>query len=61
MPTAPAELKTIEAWAAAKRTPDFIFAIAKLTTPGWGVGREVTEVAFDAAVLAAGSLQIRPS
>lgn len=53
------ELKTIEAWAEAKKTAAWVFAVAKATTPGWGHGREVSEATFDERVHAAQHLQMR--
>jgi hypothetical protein len=55
------ETKSIEAWAEQKATPDWLFAIAKAITPGWGVGREVTEADFDAVIHLSGNLQILPA
>lgn len=46
---APAELKTVEAWAAERNTQAWQFAAAKMHA-GWPIGREVTAEAFDAAV-----------
>ena len=52
--TAPT-MQAIEDWAAVKSTPDWAFAVAKLTEPGWGVGKQVDEATFDAAIVRAGS------
>ena len=51
-------LQTIEAWAAQKGTADWLFNVAKTITPGWAIGREVTEADFDAAILRSGGMQI---
>lgn len=53
--------KTIEQWATEKAVPDFIFAAAKAITPGWGVGREVDEGAFDVSIARVSTLNMRPA
>lgn len=61
-PAAPAaaapELRTIEAWAKAKNTPDWLFAGAKAGNR-WAVGKLLTEAAYDAAIHAAASVTLR--
>jgi len=52
------ELKPIEQWFLEKKSDLAMFNIAKVITPGWGVGREVDEATYDAALQRAGSLTL---
>ena len=51
--------KTIEQWAEELKVDVAMLAVAKATTPGWGIGRECTKDTFTAALDAASKLTFR--
>lgn len=53
-----ASLKTVEVWAAEKKPEDFLLAAAR-ALKGWAIGKEVSEEDFDAALVAAGDVQLQ--
>lgn len=55
---APAERRTAEAWAAAKRTARHWFEGARVGN-AWPVGKELSELEFDAAIAAVQSMEVR--
>jgi hypothetical protein len=52
------EKKTVELWAAQKATPAWLFAAAR-AYERWGIGSQLTEADFDAALARAQALQFR--
>lgn len=54
-----AELRSIEDWANELNTDVAMFAVAKAITPGWGMGKLVTQDEFTAALERAAKLEIR--
>lgn len=46
---ASAEARTVEDWRAAKATPNWLFAAAKVGKR-WAIGQRITEADYDAAI-----------
>lgn len=52
------DLKTVEQWCAEKGTPDWLYEGARVGNR-WPVGQEMNEAKYDAAIDAAGKVEIR--